>query len=47
MDIIAHGEEGYARGEGAVLVLPAEVSAPKGPAARDGIPVPAASHSHI
>jgi ammonium transporter, Amt family len=47
MDIIAHGEEGYARGEGAVLVLPEVVSAPKGPAVRDGIPVPAASHSTL
>jgi Amt family ammonium transporter len=47
LDIVAHGEEGYARGEGAVLVLPEVASAPKGLAARDGIPVPAASHSTL
>ncbi|MBW3629697.1 MAG: ammonium transporter [Gemmatimonadetes bacterium] len=47
MDIVAHGEEGYARGEGAVLVLPDAVSAPKGYAARDNVHVPAASHSTL
>jgi len=35
LDIVLHGEEGYARGEGAVLVLPEVTSSPKGYAARD------------
>jgi Amt family ammonium transporter len=48
LDIIMHGEEGYARGEGAVLVLPEIVStSPKGPAVRDGLSVPTATHSSL
>lgn len=38
LDVVAHGEEGYTRGEGAVLVLP-DVPAPSGLRSRDGAPI--------
>ena len=40
MDVVLHGEEGYSRGEGAVLVHP-EISHPKDHAARDARVAPA------
>ena len=44
IDVVGHGEEGYSRGEGAVLVLPEVGSAPKGLPVRDGTPVAVSTH---
>jgi Amt family ammonium transporter len=41
LDVTAHGEEAYARGEGAVLVLPDPTHAPKGVPAGMSVPAPA------
>jgi ammonium transporter, Amt family len=39
MDIVLHGEEGYARGEGAVLVLPDTPMYPRGTSIKNPAPV--------